>query len=592
MTTVTTLARLVADPRTNDVLRVVLVNVVEPYSDRVPSPLRAPLRRPRLALSTQAIVALASLLVLVVLGSLLASTAVLRDDLEKQYEQRALAIARSVASSRDLAAQVASGRPDPAGPVQREAERVRVDTGALYVVVTDDRGIRYSHPTVANIGEPVSTSPDAALAGHDVVTIERGTLGYSARGKVPLRDQDGDVVGEVSVGIAISELDRETRKLVVLLGLVALGPLAVGLAGAVLLVRRLRRTTLGLEPEEMADLLREHAAVLGGVRDGVIAVDPQGRVTVSNPEATRLLGRELPRGVALAETGVGPEVLALLDEDPAPSGALRVLGGRVVLVTRLAVRRDRRDLGTVLTLRDRTDLDDLARELEATRALTDALRAQAHEHSNRLHTLTGLLHHGDVAEAGEYLSGLNESSTWVSGVDDPYLAGLLAAKSAVASEAGVGLVVSDATWLEDRLAHPLDTVTVVANLLDNGIRAAAEGRREPRWVEVTLLGDGADLVAHVVDSGDGVPADHVDQVFDRGFTTRGADVPGHGIGLALARHTARAHGGDVRLVDPGSDEQGSDEHGSDEHGAAFEARLAGALTAGTRSERGRERDLT
>jgi two-component system CitB family sensor kinase len=448
------------------------------------------------------------------------------------------------------------------------------------VVVTDDRGIRYSHPTPANVGRPVSTSPDAALAGHEVVTIERGTLGYSARGKVPLRDASGRVVGEVSVGIAIAELDRETRKLAVLLGLVALAPFAVGLVGAVVLVRRLRRTTLGLEPEEMADLVREHAAVLGGVRDGVVAVDPQGRVTVTNAEAARLLGRELPRGVPLSEAG--PELVALFTEEPPPAGALRVLGGRVVLVTRLAVRRDRRDLGTVLTLRDRTDLDELGRELEATRALTDALRAQAHEHSNRLHTLTGLLHHGDVEEAREYLAGLRESTTWVSGVDDPYLAGLLAAKSAAASEAGVELVVSEGSWVEGRLAHPLDTVTVVANLLDNGIRAAAEGARTPRRVEVTLLGDAADLVVHVVDSGDGVRPDHVDQLFDHGFTTRGTDTPGHGIGLALARHTTQAHGGDLRLLDPGAP---PGQAVTVDHGAAFGARLVGALTGRAALER-------
>jgi len=517
-------------------------------------------------------VALGALLTLVLLVTLGAAAVLLRHDLEQQYEQRALAIARSVAAQPRLARLVATSRPATGGPVEQEAERVRRRTGALYVVVTDDRGIRYSHPNRANIGRRVSTSPDAALSGHDVVTVERGTLGYSARGKVPLRDASGHVVGEVSVGIAVAQLDAATRRVSLLLALVALAPLALGLVGALLLSRRLRRTTLGLEPEEMADLVREHAAVLGGVRDGVLAVDSRGRVTVSNAEAARLVGRDLPRGTPLAETGVGPEVPALLEEDPAPSGALRVIDGRVVLVTRVPVERAHRDLGRVLILRDRSDLDELARELEATRALTDALRAQAHEHSNRLHVLTGMLHHGDLDEAGRYLSSLTESQTWVAGVDDPYLAGLLAAKSAAASEAGVVLEVSESTWLEGRLAHPLDTVTVVANLLDNGIRAAAEGRRRPAWVELTLLGDGTDLVVHVADSGDGIPAGDATRVFEHGFTTK-TDTAGHGIGLALTRHSARSHGGDVRLVDAG---------GGD-HGAVFEARLADALT-GERGE--------
>jgi len=512
-----------------------------------------------------------ALLTVVLLIGLTVSTLVLRHDLEHQFEQRALAIARSVAQDQRLARMVLTSRPTPDGPVQAEAERVRRATQALYVVVTDDAGIRYSHPNRSLVGHRVSTDPSEALAGRELVAIQRGTLGDSARGKVPLRADDGSVAGEVSVGISTVELDAKMRELALLLVIISAAALAVGVLGAVTLGHRLRRTTLGLEPEEMADLLREHAAVLGGVRDGVIAIDHEGRVTVCNPEAMRLLGGVVRLGQPLASSGAPSVVEALFAASAAPVGALRVIREQVVLATRLPVQRDGRDLGLVLILRDRTDLDELGRELEATRALTDALRAQAHEYTNRLHALSGMLHLGHVEEAQSYLEELHGSVRHGAGVEDPYLAGLLAAKSAAASEAGVRLTVGDPTWAPGRLRKPLDVVTVVGNLVDNAIRAARDGKRRPAWAEVTLVSDEEDLVVHVVDSGDGVTPEQVESVFASGFTTRDVEPDQHGLGLGLARQTARHHGGDVLLVHPGDEERG----------AVFTARMAGVFASST-----------
>lgn len=510
-----------------------------------------------------------ALLTIVLVIGLAVSTLVLRRDLEGQFEQRALAIARSVAQDERLASMVLTSRPTADGPVQVEAEKVRRATQALYVVVTDDAGIRYSHPNRSLVGQRVSTDPSEALAGRELVAIQRGTLGDSARGKVPLRADDGSVVGEVSVGISTLELNARMRELVLLLVLIAAASLAVGVLGALTLAHRLRRTTLGLEPEDMADLLREHAAVLGGVRDGVIAIDHVGRVTVCNPEAMRLLGGGVRLGETLARSGAPLVVEALFAARQAPAGALRVIGEQVVLATRLPVQREGRDLGMVLILRDRSDLDELGRELEATRALTDALRAQAHEYTNRLHALSGMLYLGHVDEAQSYLEELHGSVSHGAGVEDPYLAGLLAAKLAAASEAGVRLTVGDPTWVPGRLRQPLDAVTVVGNLVDNAIRAARDGRRRPAWAEVTVVSDEEDLVVHVVDSGDGVTPQQVESVFDSGFTTRDVEPDQHGLGLGLARQTARRHGGDVTLVHPGDDTRG----------AVFTARMVAMFTS-------------
>lgn len=504
------------------------------------------------------------LVTLIVLGSLGAALAAARQTMESQSMERALTIARVVASDPRYAQWVTEGPPSVDGPVQRTIAPLNSQTSALYIVVTDTDGIRYSHPTPSLIGQRVSTDPSIPLAGGETAAIDAGTLGLAARGKVPLRARDGRVVGTVSVGIPMSDVDELQLSLLWPLIGIGGGAIALGFLGVWWVSGRLQRVTHGLEADEMADLLREHTAVLGTDREGLIATDAAGRVRVANDAARSLVGDPTLRpGTNEDALPAGLRALLSPGEGPSDAGQLVAAGDRILAVRRMPVTRGKQNLGQVLLLSDQTDLDDLSRQLEATRALTDALRAQSHEYSNRLHALAGMLHLGHYDDAQDYLEELSGSVGAVEGVQDPYLAGLIAAKTAVCSELGVELRITDATWVDGRLSAPLDAVTVVGNLIDNAARAAERGGRRPAWVEVSLLSDGADLVVHVVDSGDGVPEGVEDAVFADGWTTKPTDGRAHGIGLALARATTRRHGGDLTLASP----RGTD------HGAAFAARL-------------------
>ncbi|GGW09527.1 histidine kinase [Streptomyces narbonensis] len=490
----------------------------------------------------------------------------LSDQLDDQAMRRALAIAETTASP-GLAADLVGTPPSARGPVQTEAERIRLSTGAEYVVVMDTRGLRWSHPDPVQIGRRVSTDPSAALSGSEVMEIDSGTLGRSARGKAPLRDADGRIVGAVSVGIEYDSV--RDRLLAAIPGLLAYagGALAVGALAAYLISRRLQRQTHDLAFSDISALLAEREAMLHGIREGVVAIDRTGRVRLVNDEAQRLLG-------------LGPEAAGRpLDELLGQGRTADVLAGRVTgedLVTvqghrvLIANRMPTDDGGAVATLRDRTELERLGRELDSTRGLIDALRAQDHEHANRLHTLLGLLELDMHEEAVEFVTevvGVHRATAEqvTEKVHDPLLAALLVGKATVAAERGVSLRISPESLLPDRLVDPRELVTVVGNLVDNALDAVA-GMPGAR-VEVAFRTEGRTVVLRVTDSGPGVAEERRELIFTEGWSTK--EPPSHGrrgLGLAFVRRLAERRGGTARVA------------GGRDGGAEFTVVLPDALT--------------
>ncbi|MFJ8054491.1 ATP-binding protein [Streptomyces luteogriseus] len=491
----------------------------------------------------------------------------LSNQLDDQAMRRALAIAQTTAQQPELARDVRQTPPSPNGPVQREAERIRKATKAEYIVVMDWRGVRWSHTDPKQIGGIVSTDPGQALAGKEVMEIDSGTLGRSARGKVPLRDSDGTVVGAVSVGIAYDSV--RARLIHAIPGLLAYagGALAVGALAAWLISRRVQRQTRDLAFSDIAALLSEREAMLHGIREGVVALDRTGRIRLVNDEAQRLLG--------IGETVVGRSP----DEALGAGRTADVLAGRVTGTDLLTVRGQRvlvanrmptDDGGAVATLRDRTELEQLGRELDSTHGLIDALRAQDHEHANRMHTLLGLLElemYDDAVEfVGEVVGDHRATAEQVTErIEDPLLAALLVGKATVAAERGVALWVSDRTRLPDRLVDPQGLVTVVGNLVDNALDAVA-GTPHAR-VEVELRTEGRTAILRVRDTGPGIPPEHRELIFTTGWSTK--KPPAHrerGIGLSLVRRLAERQGGSATV---------GEAHGG---GAEFTVVLPEALT--------------
>ncbi|HWD68608.1 MAG TPA: sensor histidine kinase [Solirubrobacteraceae bacterium] len=474
-----------------------------------------------------------------------------RSELQHEYQRRALVIAQTFAAIPTV--REALFRHDAADrrAIQALAQQVRHQTGASYIVVIDRQGIRFSHPDPSLIGKRVA-EPVLALDGHDHLDVDHGNLGISARARVPLRAPDGQIIGEVSTGILENFISAQlAHELPTLLLYLAIS-LGIGIAASLALARRLKRDTFGLELHEIAALVQEREAMLHNIREGVITLDQDEHVTLINDEARRLLPiAEYAVGRTIEELFGPGRLRDLLSGATVGEDQVVLTDEHVLVVNHMTVMRRGRRLGAVITLRDRTEFEALIRELDGVDALTDALRAQQHEFSNRMHTLAGLIELGDHDAAVHYALDVSKASGGLAEsiraqIERPEIAAMLLAKTTIATERGVALTLTDDSQLPAAGLDTSSVLTIVGNLIDNAIDAAAAGPG-PAAVIVRLASDDA-IRIEVSDTGEGVPPEVASQIFIDGFTTKeAAPDRQRGIGLALVHRLVRRSGGTIEF---------------------------------------------
>ena len=470
--------------------------------------------------------------------------------IEEQYGLRSLAVAESVAAMPIVRENVADS--DSPSLLQPVAEAVRTATDVSFVVIADVDGVRRTHPSPERIGLVVSTDPSETLSGVSGIYTQTGTLGRSVRGKAPIFDEQGEVVGLVSVGVlsvTVAEAFRERTPAVLLGSAIAM---ALGALGAWFLAWRIRRQTLGLEPADIAALLERREAMLLGIREGVVGLDAGGQVNLVNPEASHLLGITQDNlGDRLVDAVPSVALERLLAEAVEYHDVELTISERALVANVMPVSVRGQHIGTVVTLRDRTDFESLVGELESVRVLVEALRAQAHEFSNTLHTISGLIELDRAAEVIELISVQTDThervtAAYESTLPDPLLVGLLIAKSAIAAERGIRFTV-EVTGLDDAtLLGSRELITVIGNLVDNAFDSVAGPRDGDAHVQLTMTRDADTLDLTVWDNGAGVSPEVRPLMFNEGFTTKGAESHA-GIGLSLVNDAVTTLGGSIQL---------------------------------------------
>lgn len=478
--------------------------------------------------------------------------------LEVQLGKQALSVAESVAHIPELA--LAFAHEDPAAIINPIAVSIQQATGAEFIVVGNKEEIRYAHPISEQIGKKMvgEDSERALHKGESYVSKAVGSLGSSLRAKVPVYLGD-EIVGVVSVGFLTEDLKNIIRSYHTRLWMVLFLITLAAIGGAVIISSYIKKVMFGLEPEEIAHLLFQKETILQSTHEGILAVNQDGVITMINSAAQRLLFNQQNKpsqyiGKTVQEISPAHQLVAYLNDRNAQVDKEMLIDPHTVFVNKVPIYFEGMFMGSVSTLRNKTEIDLLTKELTRVKQYTRALRAQTHEFANKLSVIHGLLQLNKFEEAMAFIQ--KESTLqkkWIhlliQKVEDPLISGLLLGKLNEAHERGIHLSIQEESVIATRLNEKKGKVllTAIGNLIDNAMDAVKNQPPSNRKISIFFTDIGDDLLFEIEDSGNGVPDVYAVRIFEQGFSTKKGEH--RGFGLALTKRMLEEVDGALYLED-------------------------------------------
>ncbi|OEF97902.1 ATP-binding protein [Desulfuribacillus alkaliarsenatis] len=484
------------------------------------------------------------------LGALLLVENVQRS-VEVELGERVMAIAKTVAQMDELKENIS----DPEGwkKIQPIAERVRLATNIEYIVVLNMDRIRYSSPLEDRIGTRFSGGDEGpAFAEHEYISPAKGVLGPSVRAFVPIMDESQQL-GVVVAGVLTPTYTSLIQKYRIDIYLSLIGALVLGFIGSWLLASNVKRQLFNMEPIEIARQLKERSAVFHTIKEGIIAVDRDGKVSLANEQAKNIFN--------FSTNIIGECFQHLLPDSPVynvmDTGSIELnknmlINNKVYITSFMPIKVNEQILGAVITLQEQSEAYLIAEELTGVKKFIEALRVQNHEHMNKLHTIAGLLQLQQYDKALDYVFTITEEHQALTGFltknfTDYSISGLLLGKYSRGKELGIEIMIDPKSTLKS-LPEGIGASTfviIIGNLLENAMDAVTCNPIGQRSIYIHIYETKEDINIVVRDNGSGIKDSIKSRIFEQGFTTK--TTSNHGIGLALVKEYIEAANGTIHF---------------------------------------------